>query len=239
MKLHPLQPFYLLEDVPAQTQIEIFDLRWEARKNLPRLENPQISNLDIAEIKNNESSSYNIEEDEANYLKARGGLRLCTEDENVRFHRTIWPSRENDDRLYVVYWLFDDSCERTLTDGYVGVTLKSRLYTRILEHRRSKRFRGKKIQVGILCEDLADTCFTREYFLRPIPNMGWNIVRGGARGHRLGIPKTVEVRKKIGDANRGNKRSDLAEMNQREITCTNCGKFGRGPMMIKHCKACK
>lgn len=118
-----------------------------------------------------------------------------------------------DDREHVVYWITDETCVRPGWDGYIGVTLTERYHSRSLEHRRSKRFRGKKIDIRILARGYAETCYCYEAVLRPHANIGWNIAPGGARGHKLGIPRSVETKRKIGAANRGNSRPDLAARN--------------------------
>jgi len=164
-----------------------------------------------------------------------------------RLIKFIFPAID-DIRPAVVYWIYDATCTRPGDDGYVGVALKHRFASRILEHKRSKRFLGREFDVKVLLEDELNTCFLYEFTLRPQPNMGWNIAMGGARGSKCGTPKSEVTKRKIGDANRGRKRPDLslrnAEMNRaryaHDVVCPHCSLKGRGPTMMRyHFKNCK
>lgn len=165
---------------------------------------------------------------------------MLTELTHERLLARILPQRE-DARLAVVYWLYDSSCARPGNDGYVGVAFKHRLSSRLNEHRRS-RFVDKQFEVKILLEDHVNSCFLYEWTLRPHANIGWNLAPGGARGSKLGAPKSALTRKKIGDANRGRARPDLSERNRvtnrerykHEVTCPHCGRCGRGPTMLRY-----
>lgn len=154
----------------------------------------------------------------------------------------IFPSK-SDDREHVVYWIHDESCIRPGWDGYVGVTVREK--ARRLEHLRSGRF-PEKSKVTILARGFAETCYLYEATLRPHANIGWNIAPGGARGNKSGIPKSAETKAKIGAANKGNTRPDLAERNKTcglrmpIRTCPHCSLTGRGPNMTRyHFNNCK
>jgi len=149
--------------------------------------------------------------------------------------RRIFPNvNSNDDRQYVVYWISDNTCKTPLTDGYIGVALKSRFHARWLEHLRSDRFKNRKneVKIEIILEDYAEMCYMREFIYRPCSNTGWNIAPGGARGFKLGVAKSDATKKKISDAHLGIKRPDLALYNKTKIlpivTCTQCGVTGKG-----------
>lgn len=159
-----------------------------------------------------------------------------TNSQRLAFLKRTLPSI-SDDREHIVYWIFNSECVSVLTDGYVGVTVRPR--ARSLEHLRSKRFPAD-VEIRTLISGLAETCYLYEAILRPLPNMGWNNAAGGARGNISGIPKSLETRRKIGNANRGNKRPDLAARNktcgERMFlrTCPHCNLTGRGPNMTRY-----
>lgn len=155
--------------------------------------------------------------------------------------RKAWLKRTlpnaSDEREHIVYWIFDSGCSSPLSEGYVGVTVRPK--ARSLEHLRSGRF-PCDAQIKTLMLGYAETCYSYEAILRPFPNMGWNIASGGARGNISGIPKCAETRRKIGNANRGNKRPDLSERNKTcrdrmfPRTCPHCNLTGRGPNMTRY-----
>jgi hypothetical protein len=98
----------------------------------------------------------------------------------------------------------------------------------------------------ILSKGFSETCYIYEAVLRPHANIGWNIAAGGARGNKSGIPKSDETKRKIGAANRGNKRPDLALRNKERSgpaptrVCPHCQKIGGGPNMTRyHFDNCK
>jgi len=172
------------------------------------------------------------------------GTSLIDRDRLIRY---VLPS-SNDRRLAIVYWIYDETCTRPGDDGYVGVAYKHRFASRINEHKRSVRFRGRKFDVKVLLEAELTTCFLYEFVLRPQPNIGWNIAIGGARGSKCGTPRSEVTKRKIGDANRGRKRPDLsirnASMNRaryaHNVTCPHCSLVGRGPTMMRyHFRNCK
>jgi hypothetical protein len=174
------------------------------------------------------------------------GILWCEIPNQERLLRFILPPRD-DDRPAVVYWLHDESCIRPGYDGYVGVTYKHRLASRLNEHKRSKRFKGRKFAVMILLEDHVNSCYLYEFVLRPTPHIGWNVAMGGARGSKCGIPKNDVTKRKIGNANRGRKRPDLSERNRlnkgqhfSDVTCPYCHLVGSGPNMKRyHFENCK
>ncbi len=138
----------------------------------------------------------------------------------------IFPAQSTSEECYV-YWIFDNTCQNPEWHGYIGVTTKKRYKSRCLEHKRSNRF-SKDCSIRIIFEGNIEGCYLYEAVLRPYPNMGWNIAAGGARGHKIGNKKSDETKKKIGVANFGRKRPDLAERNRtysprkQEIYCIRC-----------------
>lgn len=130
-----------------------------------------------------------------------------------KYLRRVLPSK-SDDREHVVYWLHDSSCKDPVWDGYVGVTIGYRELARFQEHMRSGKF-PTDVKMTILSRGFAETCYLYEAVLRPHAHIGWNVAAGGARGNKSGIPKSEETKAKIGSANRGNKRPDLAERNRK------------------------
>ena len=147
---------------------------------------------------------------------------------------------------HTVYWLYDSTCQRPNEDGYVGVTHTSRLDTRILEHRRSKRF-PDNFEFRILIEGYPETCYMYEFIMRPHKHIGWNRACGGARGALLDRSHSEETKAKIGASNKGKKRPDLSERNRMSVgikrksrTCPHCNKEGSGPNMTRyHFDNCK
>jgi hypothetical protein len=112
-----------------------------------------------------------------------------------RWKSRVLPSK-TDDREHIVYWLYDSTCEAPDRDGYVGVTVSTRERSRFLEHKRSKRFQDFHFKV--LIRGFAETCYLYEAVLRPYAGIGWNVAAGGALGRKLGVPKSEEVKRKIG-----------------------------------------
>ncbi len=151
----------------------------------------------------------------------------------------ILPS-ESTDELCLVYWIHDDSCRRPQDDGYVGVTTKKRLHARMLEHRKS----GKLSDDGkftVLIEYNIESCYMFEAVLRPHPSMGWNICAGGVGGHKVGVPKSEETKKKIGYSNTGKVRKDLAErnrLNSRVCSCIKCRKESSAGYLYRDHRVC-
>lgn len=82
----------------------------------------------------------------------------------------------------VVYWLHNEACRNPAMDGYVGITW--RLTERVKAHRTSFRlYRGiGDFKVKVLFKGTEEQCLAIEEDLRPKPNMGWNIARGGNVG---------------------------------------------------------
>lgn len=178
--------------------------------------------------------------------KGTGPLWTEVANQDGLLSRTL-PSKD-DDRPAVVYWLHDETCSCPGDDGYVGVAYKHRLPHRLNEHRRSKRFAGRSFEVTILLEDHVNSCYLYEFVMRPLPNMGWNVAQGGARGSSCGLPMRDTTKRKIGDANRGRARPDLTERNRvtnrerfkNDVVCPTCKLVGRGPTMLRyHFKNCR
>lgn len=163
-------------------------------------------------------------------------------DQLLKWMKRVLPSH-SDDREHVVYWIFDETCSRPGDNGYVGVTISSREKARILEHRRSGRF-PDNAQIKILTRGNAEACYSYEAILRPHAMIGWNIAAGGARGNKSGIPKSEETKKKIGAANKGNKRPDLAERNKlfkprhHPLSCVGCKEEVKFSMLIRAHRKC-
>lgn len=125
------------------------------------------------------------------------------------------------DEPCVVYWIYDDTCTRPENDGYVGVTTLKRLSARTLEHKRSGKLNVSR-KIKTLIESNIEACYMFEAVLRPYPNMGWNRCAGGARGHKIGIPKDLQTRIKIGASNSGNIRKDLSDRNRSRARLCSC-----------------
>lgn len=140
--------------------------------------------------------------------------------------RRILPSA-SDDRQHLVYWLHDSSCASPVDSGYVGVVIEDRRRARFLEHTRSGRF-PSGVSMTILLRGYSETCYLYEHVLRPQAHIGWNIACGGARGNKCGIPKSDVTKAKIGAANTGKSRPDLAQRNKmfnakrQHIRCVGC-----------------
>lgn len=136
------------------------------------------------------------------------------------WQKRVIPSKSTAETCYV-YWIRDASCRYPEWDGYIGVTTEKRFKARCNEHLRAKRF-PEASQISIIFRGNIEACYTYEAVLRPYPNMGWNKAAGGARGHAIGAPKTVETRMKIGIANTGKTRTDLANRNKRNTVLCSC-----------------
>ena len=139
---------------------------------------------------------------------------------NVKLWKRIIPSTSND-QDHIVYWIHDDTCYDPANHGYIGVTTSSRKRARFLEHKGSNRF-PKDFKFVELRRGSAKECYLTEACLRPKANIGWNIAPGGARGNKNGIPRSDDTRRKIGNANKGNKRSDLALRNKSKTRFCSC-----------------
>lgn len=112
-------------------------------------------------------------------------------------------SRKITTEIAFVYWLYDETCARPETDGYVGVTLH--LKKRFREHCRSGRF-PSSIKFAILFEGPWFECIVREYELRPQRMIGWNTGAGGGRS-RLGVKHDAAAKEKMRIAKVGNKNA--------------------------------
>jgi hypothetical protein len=108
--------------------------------------------------------------------------------------RRVLPSQSTDEEC-VLYWIHDNTCIRSITDGYVGVTTVKRFQARKLEHLRSGRF-PKDAVMTIIHRSNIEGCYAYEAVQRPYPNMGWNKAAGGARGHKIGSKRSEETKRK-------------------------------------------
>jgi hypothetical protein len=107
----------------------------------------------------------------------------------------------------VIYWLFDSTCTDPFLHGYIGFT--KHLPRRVTEHRR--KF-GEAFEVKVLFTGTRAECIAEEIRLRPEPLIGWNVLSGGFGGRIY--PKAVA--EKIGNKNRGKKRSEEFKENLRQ-----------------------
>ena len=92
--------------------------------------------------------------------------------------------------MVVVYWIRRKDHTNPTVDGYVGVSRD--LDRRVQEHQREKWFYRDECTVDVLKQfDTEKDAYVYEEFLRPIPNIGWNLNKGGIKppiNTRLGIP---------------------------------------------------
>jgi hypothetical protein len=130
------------------------------------------------------------------------------------------------ERVWCVYWLYDDTCELPSHDGYIGCC--SRLDVRLRGHRNGPgTYKGAigvptNFKVEILYQGSEDECRAKERSLRPTKRIGWNRNRGGGRSpygykhnhtkaHRrklvesaqarfAGVPKSAKQREKMHQA---------------------------------------
>jgi len=113
---------------------------------------------------------------------------------------------------HVVYWLHFQEHDNIETDGYIGVTnnpfrrLREHLYNPSSKKDKNpflssivKKHKTKIIQT-IIFQGSEDSCYSLEYTLRPVKNIGWNCSIGGNRPpSRLGWKpsnSTLEKRSK-------------------------------------------
>lgn len=117
--------------------------------------------------------------------------------------------------MYVVYWLFDETCVSPKRNGYVGVTGKLRLQLRMREHRSKKK--ATRFHYRVLFEGSEQECFSLEAKLRPAPNIGWNLAAGGPDGYKnggtlnKGRKRTPEQLKRLSDAHKNSTYKATAE----------------------------
>lgn len=100
-------------------------------------------------------------------------------------------------RIFVLYWLRDETCTNIAEHGYVGVTCRPK--AREADHRRKQRFPPDFV-MEVIFSGSQPQCMEMERALRPSPGIGWNLAVGGPGGYRYG--HTEETRRKIGEASR-------------------------------------
>lgn len=91
--------------------------------------------------------------------------------------------------MAVVYWIHTPEHSNITTEGYIGVTTRSRLKRRLYEHKIHKQnphltnalIKYKDIVHSILLEGPEDYCYEIESKLRPTDHIGWNINKGGTK----------------------------------------------------------
>jgi len=85
-------------------------------------------------------------------------------------------------KLFVVYWLYDETCICIWSDGYVGFTGQSPP-ERFSQHQRTKgRYRRvpKNFKSRVVFRGSVKQCEAWERTLRPHTFIGWNILAGGS-----------------------------------------------------------
>lgn len=128
------------------------------------------------------------------------------------------------ERVWCVYWLYDDTCKEPSRDGYIGCC--SRLDARLRAHRSAPGTRKSAVgiptdfKVAMLYQGPENECLAYEQLLRPTTGIGWNRSRGGqrspygykhpkafrenaaaqARARFTGVPKSPEQREKMAQA---------------------------------------
>lgn len=114
-----------------------------------------------------------------------------------------------------VYWIRLPEHSDIFSEGYVGFTSKT-VSERYKSHKTdSKRDRYSHIPfykamnkykelliVETICEGSNDYCLMIENKLRPSPNLGWNLLVGGAKGS-LGTKASEETRRKQSESRKG------------------------------------
>jgi len=114
-----------------------------------------------------------------------------------------------------VYWIYDETCNDMLTDGYVGVS--EDVHNRIREHRRkTKNLIGKDINIKIIYEGLRVECFLKEKELRPKPGIGWNRAVGGSHGWKEGFIHSKETKEKMLKKWTKTRKEDLIQRNKEQ-----------------------
>lgn len=81
-----------------------------------------------------------------------------------------------------VYWIFNETCNDHLVDGYIGVT--DYLDNRIKYHKtRNPRIpKDSELLHKVIFEGSREECFELEQSLRPSAGIGWNGAKGGVQG---------------------------------------------------------
>jgi len=166
--------------------------------------------------------------------------------------------------LYSVYHIHIDYC---LNSGYIGITKNPEL--RFSQHKWNRKNSnqhlknalkkyGDVVKFTILAKDLdQEAAELLEEMLRPLPNMGWNIAKGGnIPPNPAGKERSEEYRSNISKAKQGIKnpmygkklsfseehKKKLSETAKKKgkIVCPHCGKQGAGNSMKRwHFDRCK
>jgi hypothetical protein len=99
-----------------------------------------------------------------------------------------------------VYWVYNESCQDFMTDGYVGVTdyLKNRIDYHL--KRNSNIPNDTKLKYEILFEGSRDECFKKEEEYRPTKGIGWNRAKGGSHGWTVEFSHSDKTKQKLKDA---------------------------------------
>lgn len=108
---------------------------------------------------------------------------------------------------FKVYWIHREAHTDIEKEGYVGITREtvSRRYSRHLGAAKNNRHVNKHLQSAILAyDDIVvtticicdkDYALLLENKLRPVKNIGWNIVVGGITNPYFSAPKKVKEKK--------------------------------------------
>lgn len=99
-----------------------------------------------------------------------------------------------------VYWVYDETCENYLTDGYIGVTdyIESRIKYHVNRNQRIPK--DKELSYKILFCGSREECFLKEEEFRPNAGIGWNGAKGGAHGWVSEFTHSEKTKQKLKDA---------------------------------------
>jgi hypothetical protein len=116
-----------------------------------------------------------------------------------------------------VYWIYDNTCEDPITDGYVGVT--EDVGRRLKAHKRKHPIiKTKIVDIQILYEGSRDECFTFEKGMRPLKSIGWNSAVGGSHGWRNGFNHSLQSKAKMSAAWDLERKNALIERNKSMVS---------------------
>lgn len=98
--------------------------------------------------------------------------------------------QEEELKMHTVYWLHYTDETTIESEGYVGVT--GNLHDRMKQHRSAVKHQKNSgvaenvttdtfddVVIEVVFQGTVDECLDKENFLRPMPDIGWNISAGG------------------------------------------------------------